>query len=40
MDHNDKHQQQEEESYTATAIWAGAALAAVAGVAVYAGMQG
>ena len=40
MKPNDQLEQEENSSFTKTAIWTGAALAAVAGLAVYAGMQG
>lgn len=40
MDHKDKLEQQENENFTKTALWTGAALAAVVGIAVYAGLQG
>jgi hypothetical protein len=40
MDPNRKPEQQEDESYTMTALWTGGVLAIVAGIAVYAGMQG
>lgn len=35
-----KPHDQAEDSYLTTALWAGGALAIVAGIAVYAGMQG
>jgi hypothetical protein len=35
-----KNNPQENESYMSTALWTGGALAIVAGLAVYAGMQG
>jgi hypothetical protein len=33
-------QHEDENSYVSTALWTGGALAVVAGIAVYAGMQG
>jgi hypothetical protein len=35
-----KNDRPENESFTSTALWTGGALAIVAGLAVYAGMQG
>ncbi len=40
MKPNDPLEQEDNGSFTQTALWTGAALAAVAGIAVYAGMQG
>lgn len=40
MKPNDKLEEHENESFTKTALWAGGALAIVAGLAVYAGLQG
>ena len=42
MDHKPNNQidQAEDASFVKTALWAGGALAVVAGLAVYAGMQG
>jgi hypothetical protein len=37
---NPKDDHPENESFTLTALWAGGALAIVAGLAIYAGMQG
>lgn len=40
MKPNDKLEQEENESFVKTALWTGGALAIVAGIAVYAGLQG
>ena len=41
MDHKpNKLEQAEDDSFMKTALWAGGALAVVAGIAVYAGLQG
>jgi hypothetical protein len=40
MEHRKDLEQQEDENFTKTALWTGGALAIVAGLAVYAGLQG
>ncbi len=40
MEPNNKFEGQEHESFKKTALWTGGALAIVAGLAIYAGLQG